>query len=236
MNVQGVLTVGASDRYDEQADYSPTSNLSGSYHQIVDIVAPSHRAYSCNISTESFECWTIDIPSTAGYNIWKNTGSCYLPLNGTTFPNSGTNYQAYTGYFGGTSCAAPEVSAVAALILSINPTLTQQEVTDIIESTARKAGGYNYQITSGIPNGTWNSQMGHGVLDAYAAVQSVCPAVVNFTNQIVTTDATVISCGDINVQNVTVTNGAKLTFDAAGEVNIISGFEVELGSEFEIIK
>jgi subtilisin family serine protease len=236
VNVQGVLTVGASDRYDQQADYSPTSDLSSSYHQIVDIMAPSHRAYSCYISTESFECWTIDIPGMAGYNTWKNTGSCYLPLNGAIFPDSGTNYQAYTGYFGGTSCSAPEVSAVAALILSINPTLTQQEVADIIESTARKAGGYNYQTTSGIPNGTWNSQMGHGVLDAYAAVQAACPAVVNFTNQTVTTDTTVTSCGDINVWNVTVTNGAKLTLIAAGEVNIISDFEVELGSEFEIVK
>jgi hypothetical protein len=63
---------------------------------------------------------------------------------------------------------------------------------------------------------------------------SGCPTVVNFTNQIVTSDTTVTSCGDINVQTVTVTNGAKLTLDAAGEVNIISDFEVELGSEFEI--
>jgi hypothetical protein len=59
---------------------------------------------------------------------------------------------------------------------------------------------------------------------------------VNFTNKTVTTNTTVTSCGDINVQNVTVTNGAKLTLDAAGEVNIISDFEVELGSEFEIIE
>ena len=57
---------------------------------------------------------------------------------------------------------------------------------------------------------------------------------VNFTNQTVTSDTTVVSCGDINVRNVTVTNGAKLTLDAAGEVNIISNFEVELGSELEI--
>ena len=59
---------------------------------------------------------------------------------------------------------------------------------------------------------------------------------LNFTNQTVTTNTTVTSCGDINVQNVTVTNGAKLTLNAAGEVNIISGFEVALGSEFEIVK
>jgi hypothetical protein len=60
-----------------------------------------------------------------------------------------------------------------------------------------------------------------------------CPP-VNFTNKIVTTNTTVTSCGDINVQNVKVQNGAKLILDAVGEVNIISDFEVELGSEFEI--
>ncbi|MDR3339127.1 MAG: hypothetical protein LBT25_03355, partial [Candidatus Symbiothrix sp.] len=62
----------------------------------------------------------------------------------------------------------------------------------------------------------------------------VCPDFVNFINQTVTTDTDIVSCGDINVQNVTVTNNAKLTLDAAGEVNIINDFEVELGSEFEI--
>ena len=61
-----------------------------------------------------------------------------------------------------------------------------------------------------------------------------CPTIVNFINKIVTTNTTVKSCGDINVQNVKVQNGAKLILDAAGEVNIISDFDVDLGSEFEI--
>ena len=69
-------------------------------------------------------------------------------------------------------------------------------------------------------------------LDGIAA----CPTpVVNFFNQIVTINTTITnSCGDINIQNVKVQNGAKLILDAAGEVNIVSDFEVELGSEFEI--
>ena len=58
---------------------------------------------------------------------------------------------------------------------------------------------------------------------------------LNFTNQTVTNNRTVTSCGNINVQNVKVQNGAKLILDALGEVNIISDFEVDLGSEFEII-
>lgn len=32
VEVEGVLTVGASDRYDQQADYSPTSNTDSSYN------------------------------------------------------------------------------------------------------------------------------------------------------------------------------------------------------------
>ena len=59
--------------------------------------------------------------------------------------------------------------------------------------------------------------------------------VVNFINQTVTTNTTVTNiCGDINVQNVKVQNGAKLILDAAGEVIICSDFDVDLGSEFEI--
>ena len=68
-----------------------------------------------------------------------------------------------------------------------------------------------------------------------------CPPIVNFIGTVtrpivVAVDRTITSCGDINVQNVTVTNGAKLTLNAAGKVNIISGFDVQLGSTFEIIK
>ncbi|MDR0683069.1 MAG: C25 family cysteine peptidase [Dysgonamonadaceae bacterium] len=78
---------------------------------------------------------------------------------------------------------------------------------------------------------------------------------IYFTDQTVTTDTTVTSCGDINVENVTVTNSAiltlqavgdvnvqnvtvinssKLIIEAGGEVSIIKDFEVELGSELEI--
>ena len=76
------------------------------------------------------------------------------------------------------------------------------------------------------------------VTNAWHAVgvgnQFVCPATVTFTNQVVRSNRTVVSCSNLNVENVTVTNGSKLILDAAGEVNIISDFDVDLGSEFEI--
>ena len=70
----------------------------------------------------------------------------------------------------GTSMACPYVAGVAALVLSVKPELSGQQVRDIIESTAQKVGSYTYQSTSGRPNGSWHNQMGYGLVDAYEAV------------------------------------------------------------------
>lgn len=87
-----------------------------------------------------------------------------------------TDIESNAGYvledystFDGTSAACPHVSGVAALILSVNPSLTYREVAYIINRTANKQlPGYTFSA-NGI-DGTWNSQVGHGLLNAYAAV------------------------------------------------------------------
>ena len=68
----------------------------------------------------------------------------------------------------GTSMAAPHVSGVAALMLSINPNLTAKEVRDYIEQTAQKSTSYNYEEQR--ENGTWCEESGYGILDAHRAV------------------------------------------------------------------
>jgi len=85
---------------------------------------------------------------------------------------SGYDLGDYTAGFNGTSSACPHVAGVAALILSINPDLTQREVGDILESTARKVGGYNYESVSGRSNGKFHQEMGYGLLNASAAVEA----------------------------------------------------------------
>lgn len=81
----------------------------------------------------------------------------------------GDNSSDYINDFMGTSAACPHVAAVAGLILSVNPFLTQKEVVDIIESTAQKVG-MDFNPTPNRPNGTWSSGFGYGLVDAYAAV------------------------------------------------------------------
>lgn len=82
----------------------------------------------------------------------------------STIPNNGT------ATWSGTSMAAPHVSGLVALILSVNPNLNGKQVRDIIENTAQKVGSYNYTTTSGRTNGRWNNEMGYGLIDAAKAV------------------------------------------------------------------
>lgn len=78
---------------------------------------------------------------------------------------------SYASTFWGTSAACPHVSAIAGLMLSVNPYLTMKEVSDIIEKTAQKVGDYEYTSHPNYPNGTWNDSVGYGLVDAYAAVK-----------------------------------------------------------------
>jgi subtilisin family serine protease len=156
--------------------------------------------------------------------------------NGYNYSSRGTSDYSnrdYTQWFEGTSAATPHIAGVAALVLSVNPNLTGQQVRNIIKSTAQKVGGYNYQTDPDHPNGTWNNEMGYGLVNAYAAVQAAECQTVNFTNQTVSANMTVTGC-NINVQNVTVTNGAKLTLNATGTTTITSTFSVAVGSQLEI--
>ena len=74
-------------------------------------------------------------------------------------------------YFNCTSAATLHVSGIAALILSKYPQLTYQQVQWIIESSCTKIDSY-YTFSQNVlhPNGTWNSEVGHGLVNAYEAV------------------------------------------------------------------
>jgi subtilisin family serine protease len=214
---------------DPQGDPCDTEEDWGSnYGPELDVVAPGVL-----ISTTDNREGNINNNGYKGYNPCTRL---HLPgWGGGTLLEKEDEYddQDYTIWFNGTSAATPHVAGVAALILSVNPDLTTQQVKDIIESTARNVGGYDYQTTPGRHNGLWHIEMGYGLVDAYEAVKKA-QCIVNLFDKIITISRTVTSCGDINVQRVKVQGGAKLTLDAAGEVIFNGDFEVELGSELEI--
>jgi serine protease len=77
------------------------------------------------------------------------------PCNCRAIFNGDSRY----AYVGGTSMAAPQVTAVAAMVRHLNPDLTAGEIIRLIKRTARRPGG-----------GGWNSDLGWGILDAGAAI------------------------------------------------------------------
>lgn len=153
-NLSQIIGVGASSNDGRRkSKKSPdTEQWGGCYGEGLDITAPGVLIP------------TTDRTGAAGYNPYTNI---HKGAGGSLSITEFTDI-SYTKYFNGTSSACPHVSGVAALILSINPKLTHTQVRDIIESTARKHGGYSYSTNK--RNGTWNNEMGYGLIDAGAAV------------------------------------------------------------------
>lgn len=93
-----------------------------------------------------------------------------------------------TGKNSGTSMACPHVAGVAALILERNSELTVSQVNSIICSNAKKLSGVNFNVTK--PDGSWNDEYGHGLVDAYSSVINT-PSTVYIQDETITGTRTV---------------------------------------------
>ena len=94
-------------------------------------------------------------PSSGGWNDVVTTD-----LNGSDGYASGD----YTFDFGGTSASCPLAAGVAALMLSVDPTLTGADLRGLLRESCDKAGSVNYD------EGGWNQFYGYGRLNAQRAV------------------------------------------------------------------
>lgn len=160
-NVLKTINVGAitqkgkrksKDCLSTQDDCDGNTKWESVYGQSLDIVAPGTRITTLDL---------IGHGPYVGYNPDEQK------------PGDYTN-EAFTRYFEGTSAASPIVAGVAALMLSANPNLTSEEVTEILCRTARRLHPetYDYTISQNHPYGSWNRKMGYGLVDACAAVET----------------------------------------------------------------
>lgn len=107
--------------------------------------------------------------------------------NGVTSPGADI-YVSATG----TSVSAPHAAGVAALLLSVNPTLSPAQVRSILQSSARPFPAGSWCASSGI------GLCGAGILDAHAAMQVLgVPPIVTITtpSQVVAPNITVSLSG-----------------------------------------
>jgi subtilisin family serine protease len=78
----------------------------------------------------------------------------------------------YTDGFGGTSSATPLVAGIAGLMLSVNPSLTVDQVRDILRRTADKIGDKSTYKPDGSTGLTHSELYGYGRVNTLAAVQA----------------------------------------------------------------
>ena len=87
-------------------------------------------------------------------------------------PGAGIWSTQLNGQYGsssGTSFASPIVSGVVGLLFSVNPSLTPEQVKQILIDSSQKVGGYNYNWNTNDPG--HSRELGYGRIDAFEAVQ-----------------------------------------------------------------
>jgi serine protease len=158
-----VIVVAAGNGNDYAARYTPAGCT-----DVVSVAAVNHAgggAYYSNYGQD------VTIAAPGGertfypgplYSIWSTLNT------GATSPIASPDGDTY-GVHEGTSMAAPHVTGVASLLLSLHPTLTPTEVMGILQATARP-----FPTATGSFGGDCSTSLcGAGIVDAYRAVQAV---------------------------------------------------------------
>lgn len=158
-----VAAMGNCRAYDPYACPTPNPSTYPAAYENVFAVAATNRAdafayYSqygshCDIAAPGGEMSYLHDPD--GIYSTMPTYPVYLT---TQFPNFSTSYD----YLQGTSQATPHVAALAALVWSVNTSLTPEEVQDIIQTTA---------VDLGKPG--WDLDYGYGRINPRAALEVV---------------------------------------------------------------
>lgn len=144
----GAIFVVAAGNESQNVSNSSPANCSNVVSVAATTKAGSRASYSNYGSTI-----VISAPGGDGSG---GAGDILSTLNaGTTTPGA-ENY----AYYAGTSMATPHVAAVAALVFQQNPSLTPDQVKNILTSTARALPG------------SCSGGCGAGIMDAQAAVQA----------------------------------------------------------------
>lgn len=126
----------------------------------------------------------------------------------------GYSNNEYTDSFNGTSSACPYAAGVGALIRSYNPTLTVDEIRDIMRQTSIDIGSAGY-----------DAETGYGKIDAYAALlaagATACslPAPANFS-------ASNVGDNGFSLSWSTVSGAASYTVSVGSNASTVSGTSI----------
>jgi len=167
-NGRGAVVVFSSgNSWPNATDVAYPGNLDG----VITVGAITNQGSICNYSQRGA---SMDLVAPSG-NISSAGNVTTTDRMGDLGKSSGN----YITDFGGTSAACPQVSAVAALLLSVNPNLSENQVRTILQSTANDMGASGFDTI-----------FGYGRVNAYAAVIAAAGGLISGPIQVCTSGST----------------------------------------------
>ena len=154
----------------------------------------------------------IAISAPAG-NCVNETGACLYPI--LTATNSGattaiaSTYTDSFDYAVGTSFASPQVAGAAALMLSIDPTLTPARIRSVLQSTARAFP------TTGGSSGTATCRSGAAVDECYCTTSTCGAGMLDVSAAVAAVAAVSPPTVSISASSLTPTPGDSVTLTAS---------------------
>ncbi len=198
-NIDGVVTVGATTGTDARASYS-------NYGAELDIVAPVGNSGS-GVASIRYSCLTKD--------------DCSDETDGTLFQTFSSQSSPIVGI--GTSFAAPQVSALAAIMRSKYSFPLDEADTANTGQNLMKTYLYNFAQDIGTPG--WDSQTGYGLMDIEAVLDGMDPPTLNILTpgsiDVVDTVYSAITWEDVGFQSFV--NFYWDTDDSGFDGNLING-------------
>ncbi len=144
----------------------PTPDIhSGSLPNVISVSTTNHKDQRVNVVGENANGFGNCVDILAPTN-WIVTTDVFSP--------DGNSDNDYNKFYSGTSAATPIAAGLGALLLTVNPNLTRQEVQHLLQDTADKVepsvGNYDYATGfSGPASHSW------GRINAFEAVRIAAP-------------------------------------------------------------
>ncbi len=136
--------------------------------------------------------------------------------------------------WGATSEAAPLVTSLVGILLSVNPNLGVSDIYDIITSSTDydnivvPPGSSTFNHPDGVRK--YNKYIGYGRINAYKAVLRALPEITNYT---IATNTTINESKLIS-GNLVVNSGAKLTLGSGVTLLMDQGSSISVNGEIDI--
>jgi serine protease len=195
------VVVAAGNSNSNAANFTP-ANCSG----VVTVAATGRNGGKASYSNFGA---TVEVAAPGG----GGGGSVLSTLNAGT---QGPGADSYAGY-NGTSMATPHVSGVVALMLSVKPALTPDQVTQILQSTARAFPATCSQCGAGIvnANAAVDAALGNNPPDPPPGTAEVEPNNSRTASQLLSVDNTTVngtmaSSSDTDYYRLTLPAGGTL--------------------------